>query len=42
MADQFALVDCMLKQQYLWLARPDSARQVPAGERREGARAGIA
>lgn len=22
MADQFALVDCMLKQQYLWLARP--------------------
>lgn len=27
-ADQFALVDCMLKQQYLWLARPgrESAR----------------
>jgi len=22
MADQFALVDCMLKQQYLWMARP--------------------
>ena len=22
MADQFALVDCMLKQQYLWLAQP--------------------
>ena len=42
MADQFALVDCMLKQQYLWLARPDSAGQMPAGERREGALAGIA
>jgi RimJ/RimL family protein N-acetyltransferase len=25
MADQFALVDCMLKQQYLWLARPQSS-----------------
>ena len=42
MADQFALVDCMLKQQYLWLARPNSAGQMLAGERREGALAGIA
>ena len=25
MADQFALVDCMLKQQYLWLSRPVAA-----------------
>ena len=42
MADQFALVDCMLKQQYLWLARPGSVGEMPAGERREGALAGIA
>lgn len=42
MADQFALVDCMLKQQYLWMARPKSAGQVPAGENRESALAGIA
>ena len=42
MADQFALVDCMLKQQYLWLARPNSARQMLARERREVALAGIA
>ena len=42
MADQFALVDCMLKQQYLWLARPNSAGQMPACERRESALAGIA
>jgi RimJ/RimL family protein N-acetyltransferase len=47
LADQFALVDCMLKQQYLWLARPQpagapSAGEVLAGERREGSLAGIA
>jgi len=42
MADQFALVDCMLKQQYLWLARPASVGQMPAGQRREGALSGIA
>ena len=42
MADQFALVDCMLKQQYLWLTRPKSAGHVPAGEHREGAIAGFA
>lgn len=42
MADQFALVDCMLKQQYLWLARPASAGQMPAGERGEGSLAGVA
>jgi RimJ/RimL family protein N-acetyltransferase len=36
MADQFALVDCMLKQQYLWLARPASVGQMPAGQRSEG------
>jgi RimJ/RimL family protein N-acetyltransferase len=35
-ADQFALVDCMLKQQYLWLAQPASVREMPAGKRREG------
>jgi RimJ/RimL family protein N-acetyltransferase len=42
MADQFALVDCMLKQQYLWLARPKSGTgksggEMLPGERREGA-----
>lgn len=42
MADQFALVDCMLKQQYLWLARPASTGQMPAGQRREGELSGIA
>jgi len=42
MADQFALVDCMLKQQYLWMARPGSVGQMPAGERREGVLAGAA
>jgi len=42
MADQFALVDCMLKQQYLWLARPASVGQMPAGQRREGALSRIA
>ena len=41
MADQFALVDCMLKQQYLWMARPGLAGQMPAGERSEGALASI-
>jgi len=30
-ADQFALVDCMLKQQYLWLAQPESRPQPVAG-----------
>lgn len=47
MADQFALVDCMLKQQYLWLARPKSGGEKSGGEmlpgeRREGALAGAA
>ena len=42
MADQFALVDCMLKQQYLWLARPASVGEMPAGQRREGEFSGIA
>lgn len=42
LADQFALVDCMLKQQYLWLARPASVGEVPAGQRREGELSGIA
>jgi RimJ/RimL family protein N-acetyltransferase len=42
LADQFALVDVMLKQQYLWLAQPNSGGQVPAGERRERALSGIA
>jgi hypothetical protein len=42
MADQFALVDCMLKQHYLWLARPASAGEMPAGQRREGEFSGIA
>jgi RimJ/RimL family protein N-acetyltransferase len=45
MADQFALVDCMLKQQYLWLARPQpgatSGGEMLPGERREGVLAGI-
>ncbi len=45
-ADQFALVDTMLKQQYLWLAQPKAAEknlvgEMPAGERRKGALAGI-
>ena len=31
-ADQFALVDCMLKQQYLWLARPKSGGEKSGGE----------
>ena len=42
MADQFALVDCMLKQHYLWLARPASVGEMPAGQRREGEFSGIA
>jgi GNAT superfamily N-acetyltransferase len=52
MADQFALVDCMLKQQYLWLAQPTPGRstsgeemsggEMPAGELREGDRARVA
>jgi len=46
LADQFALVDCMLKQQFLWLAQPGPATpksvdEVLPGERREGAFAGI-
>ena len=41
-ADQFALVDCVLKQQYLWLAQPKSVDKVLAGERREGELSGIA
>jgi RimJ/RimL family protein N-acetyltransferase len=46
LADQFALVDSMLKQQFLWLAQPrpaapKSVDQVLPGERREGAFAGI-
>jgi len=46
MADQFALVDCMLKQQYLWLARPKPAGATSGGEmlpseRSEGALAGV-
>ena len=31
MADQFALVDCMLKQQYLWLAQPKPRPASEAG-----------
>jgi len=42
LADQFALVDSMLKQQYLWLAQPKSVDEVPARERREGASAAVA
>ena len=40
-ADQFALVDSILKQQYLWLAQPRSVHEVPARQRGEGARAGV-
>jgi len=40
-ADQFALVDCMLKQQYLWLAQAKSVDEVLARERRQLARAGV-
>jgi len=42
LADQFAIVDCMLKQQYLWLARPRSVDEVLARERSQRARAGVA
>ena len=38
MADQFALVDTMLKQQYLWLAQPKSVDEVLARERSQVAR----
>ena len=31
MADQFALVDSMLKQQYLWMAQPKSRPASEAG-----------
>lgn len=46
LADQFALIDNLLKQQYLWLAQPrpvapKSVDEVLPGERREGAFAGI-
>ena len=41
MADQFALVDSLLKQQYLWLAAPRSPDEMLARERGEGALAGI-
>jgi RimJ/RimL family protein N-acetyltransferase len=46
LADQFALVDNLLKQQFLWLAQPrpaapTSVDEVRPGERREGAFAGI-
>jgi RimJ/RimL family protein N-acetyltransferase len=42
MADQFALVDCMLKQQYLWLSQPTfggakSGGEMFPGKFREGA-----
>ena len=40
MADQFALVDCLLKQQHLWLARPGSVDEMLA--RKRGQRAGAA
>jgi len=40
-ADQFALVDSLLKQQYLWLGQPKSVREVPAGELGQGALAGV-
>jgi len=40
-ADQFALVDTLLKQQYLWLAQPKSVHDVLAGERRQGTLAGV-
>jgi len=42
LADQFALVDCMLKQQYLWLAQPASVREMASSQRREGELSGIA
>jgi RimJ/RimL family protein N-acetyltransferase len=46
LADQFALVDNLLKQQYLWLAKarpaaPKSVDGVLPGERGKGALAGI-
>jgi RimJ/RimL family protein N-acetyltransferase len=46
MADQFALVDTLLKQQYLWLAQPKpgaakSAGEMPAGQLRKGALATV-
>jgi RimJ/RimL family protein N-acetyltransferase len=41
MADQFALVDYMLKQQYLWLAQPKSVDEVLAREGRERARTAV-
>lgn len=41
MADQFALIDVMLKQQYLWLARPNSVDEVLARERGEVTRAAV-
>jgi len=41
LADQFALVDTLLKQQYLWMAQPKSIHDVLAGEHRQGTRAGI-
>lgn len=41
MADQFALVDSLLKQQYLWLAQPKSGGEMLAGERRQSAFAGV-
>jgi RimJ/RimL family protein N-acetyltransferase len=45
-ADQLALVDGLLKQQYLWLAKLKPARarsdaEMPAGERRKGALGGV-
>lgn len=44
MADQFALVDCLLKQQYLWLAQPglESAPTIPGSEEVANERRGIA
>ena len=41
MADQFALVDCLLKQKFLWLAPPKSVSQVPARELGQGALADV-
>lgn len=46
LADQFALVDVLLKQQYLWLAQPQpdmakSGGEMPAGQLGKGALAGI-
>ncbi len=40
-ADQFALVDCILKQQFLWLAQPKSVPQMLARERGQGTLAGV-